>query len=199
MENAELVDSVCGACGERGFVQRCSCLGQIPGACALLRVLIVLFSGFALALAWVFDGAVFGSFSCLEGQFPRYIWSLAPFLFLQEQIKDIIIIKVFPFTLIKSVDCSADLRVTSSVHKQQLREDASQVTENVYLVRPTGKVSHMSRILSSAVPKHCWSSGDNAQVVSGWSRSSKESPSACLEARNGNAPRSAALRSSESW
>jgi hypothetical protein len=42
----------------------------------------LLFSGFALALAWVFDGAVFGSFSCLEGQFP----------------------KVFPFTLIKSVD-----------------------------------------------------------------------------------------------
>jgi hypothetical protein len=135
MENAELVDSVGGACGERGFVHRCSCLGQIPsdcallgvfiflyigfalgqihGACALLRVFIFLYSGFALALVWVLDDAVFGSYSCPEGQFP----------------------KVFPFTLIKSVDCSADLRVTSSVRKQQLREDASEVTENVYLVR----------------------------------------------------------------
>ncbi len=113
MEHAKIVDSVYGACGEGGFVQRCSSLGQIPGACALLGILIFLFSGFTLALAWVFDGAVFGSFSCLEGQF----------------------LKVFPFTLIKSVDCSADLRATSSVYKQQLREDASEVTENVYLVR----------------------------------------------------------------
>jgi hypothetical protein len=120
MENAELVDSVCGACGEEDLYsenQRCSCLGQIPGACALLGVLVFLFSGFALALAWVFDGAVFGSFSCLEGQFP----------------------KVFPFTLIKSVDCSADLRATSSVHKRQLREDASEVTENVPRPNRRGK------------------------------------------------------------
>jgi hypothetical protein len=80
-----------------------------------LGILIFLFSGFALE--WVFDGAVFGSFSCLEGQFP----------------------KVFPFTLIKSVDCSADLRATSSVYKQQLREDASEVTENIYLVRSDGE------------------------------------------------------------
>jgi len=113
MENTELVDSVGGACGERGFVQRCSCLGQIHGAYALLRVFIFLYIGFALALVWVLDDVVFGSYSCPEGQFP----------------------KVFPFTLINSVDCSADLRVTSSVRKQQLREDASEVTENVYLVR----------------------------------------------------------------
>ena len=39
----------CEACRQGGFVQRCSCLGQIPGACALLGVLIFLFSGFALA------------------------------------------------------------------------------------------------------------------------------------------------------